>query len=213
MVDVLLEMGVHPAAAREIVARRMREGGGGADEQAGDALGADLRLGGERDRQTAGDAAGDESGGAAGEDHVADVRQLQDGLGNLLFQRPARRMQPDQFADEGLGFGEAVGGQKRREPLRPAVVCQRVGQPILVEQDPRAAPVARFVREQGYEQLAGRRGPGARFPGQRDEGADAVGNFGRPRGVRQAQSRMQNRETVLQGGMGDHGGTSGKGGA
>ena len=53
--------------------------------------------------------------------------ELEDGLGNLVFKRSERRMQPDEFTDHGISFGDTVFGQKRREALRQAVECQRVG--------------------------------------------------------------------------------------
>lgn len=128
IVDVLLEMGAHVAAAREIVPLQVREGSRGrAVEQPGDAFCANFQRCDEPNMQAARDIAGDEMCGATDEDHAADVCQLEDGLGNLVFTRPERRMQPDEFTDHGISFGDTVFGQKRREALRQAVVCQRVG--------------------------------------------------------------------------------------
>ena len=123
----------------------------------------------EPDVEPAGHATGDEVRGAAGENHATDMRELQDGLGDLLLERPERRMQADEFADDGLCFRDAVLWEVVGELRGQLMMQERLREEILVEEHPALAFPPELLVQHRHEHLADRRGAGADLARKRDE--------------------------------------------
>lgn len=105
VVDISVEVGADEAATRVVLLV----------EQVGDLVVAAVLFGGqsrdarlargdEANVQAAGLVARDEMRGATGEDDVPDVRELEHGFGDFLFQLPEGRMKTNELTDGGTNF-------------------------------------------------------------------------------------------------------------
>ncbi|WP_415909082.1 hypothetical protein [Oleiharenicola sp. Vm1] len=143
--------------------------------------------------------------GAAGEDDVADVRELEDGLGDLLLQLPERGVQADEFADRGADFRDAVLRQILGEGGGQAVVLEGLVEEVAVEQHPAGVVALEFAVEERDQLQAQRGGAGAGLAGEGDERVDFGVRGGARGGAGRAEPRMQDGQAVLEVGMRGHG--------
>ena len=150
--------------------------------------------------------AGDKVGGATGEDHAAQLGDLEDGLRDAVLQFPEGRMQADDFADHPLDLGDAVLRQVGREMLRQVVGGEGMGEQVFVEKHPAAALLAHVLIEEGQELLAQGGGTRAGFAGDGEERmtGGAERNVGLATGG--LVPRLEDGQTVVEVGMRGHGG-------
>jgi len=68
-------------------------------------------------------------------------------------QGPDRGVQADNLADHGIDLGHLVLGQEPGELLRKLVVRERIGEQVLVEQNPLLTVLAELLVEAGSSRL------------------------------------------------------------
>ena len=118
------------------------------------AVDAGLARGDQAHMETARNMTGENIGAAAGENHAAELRELDDGLGDLVLQFPEGGMETDEFADQALCLGAAVLRQIRGETFGQMMLGQGFRDEVFVEEHPAAAFFpAKFI-QQGHEVLA-----------------------------------------------------------
>lgn len=206
IVEIGVEVLPHEPPASVVVFVDVFRGGGAAEVHFGrDPCDADIARGNQSHVQSARQRVRDEVCGAASEDHVADVCQLEDGLGDLLLQLPERGMQADEFADRGPDLRHAVFRQIFGERCRKAVVFQRSIEQIAVEQHPTSALVREVPIEERHEFLPDCRRSGSRLARERDEGMQCGGRGEVCRSARSAEARVQDGQALVEVSVRSHG--------